>query len=131
MAKGELEHFFNKTELMEYADECQLASSRTRQEFSVSDIEACNYLKHVLSERLLPYSRYYYGEKSGPVHGGMVGLTCDSSQVERDLNNLHYGTQKFVCLQDSAAPDCDTEASEKVLASFLHSLFPNKSRFEI
>ena len=115
---------------MEYADQCRLPSAKNKQEFSVADIESCHFLKETFNEHLTPYSNYYYGEKKGSDYLAFVMLTCDSSIAKEDLEYGRNWTSKFACLQDSAASDCDNEATVKVVKEFLSTVFPEKSRYE-
>ena len=126
---GELKNLFSLEDLENYAHQCQIPS--LRQEFSVSDIEACTYLKHVLSEKLLSYSHYHFGATNCGKVGATVQLTCDSLKVKKKLEWMRHVNKKFASIQDIAGSNCDTTASEVVLDKFLHSIFPSKSKFEI
>ena len=127
---GELEHLFPIEDLEKYADQCQIPSSRLRQEFSVSEIESCDFLKQLLTDRLLPFSRYFFGLKTCDEQLA-VALTCGSTRLWTDLELMRYRMWKFASIQDQESSDCDTGASELVLRNFLLSFFPTKSRFEL
>ena len=128
---GELKKLFSLEDLENHAHRCQIPT--LRQEFTVSDIETCSYLNHVLSGQLLPYSHYHFGAtKCGKV-GATMQLTCDSLNVKEKLEWISkYDVNKtFASIQDIAGSNCDTTASEVVLDKFLLSIFPSKSKFEI